>query len=211
MDCAAMCEWPLCASCGHSRTVSRLPKAATYSRLPRLQHFYSTQPDGQIWAVNSVLGRGDCLIRRYLAPHVVAVRSGPAGDQPQPAAPGAGEGCAALALPLADQWRHTGRRDRLGKKEALAEFAAEPLQPLGLGQFLDSFGDQQVEKMTLGQASRAVQIAARLARLALSDAAPSAAAAPAPIQLEIEAALKKAFGARTDVTESSPASSATLN
>lgn len=77
--------------------------------------------------------------------------------------------------------------------------------------FLDSFGDQQVEKMTLGQASRAVQIAARLARLALSDAAPSAAAAPAPIQLEIEAALKKTFGARTDVTESSPASSATLN
>jgi hypothetical protein len=78
--------------------------------------------------------------------------------------------------------------------------------------FLDSFGDQQVEKMTLAQAARAVQIAARLARQSLADAALPAAAGPAPIQLEIEAALKKAFGAATaPAAEPSPAHPANLN
>ena len=59
--------------------------------------------------------------------------------------------------------------------------------------FLETVGDAQVEKMTLAQASRAIQIAARLARQALSDA-PLAETA-APIQLELAAALQKAYGA----------------
>ncbi len=60
--------------------------------------------------------------------------------------------------------------------------------------FLESFGDQQVEKMTLAQVSRAVQVAARLARQALSADPLPDTANPAPIQLEIEVALQKAFG-----------------
>lgn len=60
--------------------------------------------------------------------------------------------------------------------------------------FLETVGDPQLEKITLAQASRALQVAARLARQALSDAALPDTAVHAPIQLEIEAALKKAFG-----------------
>ncbi len=61
--------------------------------------------------------------------------------------------------------------------------------------FLETIGDAQLEKMTLAQASRALQIAARLARQALSDAALPETAVHVPIQLEMEAALQKAYGA----------------
>jgi hypothetical protein len=60
--------------------------------------------------------------------------------------------------------------------------------------FLESFGDHQVEKMTLAQVSHAIQVAARLARQALSADPLTDTASPAPIQLEIEMALQKAFG-----------------
>lgn len=60
--------------------------------------------------------------------------------------------------------------------------------------FLETVGDREVGKMTLAQASRALQVAARLARQALSDAPLPETTLHAPIQLEIEAALKKAFG-----------------
>ena len=61
--------------------------------------------------------------------------------------------------------------------------------------YLETVGDTQLEKMTLAQASRALQIAARLARQALSDAALPESTVQAPIQLEMEAALQKAYGA----------------
>jgi hypothetical protein len=71
--------------------------------------------------------------------------------------------------------------------------------------FLESFGDQQVEKMTLAQASHAVQVAARLARQALSADPLPETANPAPIQLEIEVALQKAYGSAAASTAAAPA------
>jgi hypothetical protein len=59
--------------------------------------------------------------------------------------------------------------------------------------FLDSFGDRELEKMTLGQVSRALQISSRLARHALAGDSSSETPALTPIQLEIAAALKKAY------------------
>lgn len=70
--------------------------------------------------------------------------------------------------------------------------------------FLETVGEPQLEKITLAQASRAVQVAARLARQALSDAALPDTAVHAPIQLEIEAALKKAFGSPAGPAASAP-------
>jgi hypothetical protein len=73
--------------------------------------------------------------------------------------------------------------------------------------FLETVGEPQVEKITLAQASRALQVAARLARQALSDAALPDAATHAPIQLEIEAALQKAFGSPAVPAASAPPAS----
>ena len=70
--------------------------------------------------------------------------------------------------------------------------------------FLETVGDSQLEKMTLAQASRALQIAARLARQALSDAALPETTVHAPIQLEMEAALQKAYGAAPVAPDNPP-------
>jgi hypothetical protein len=70
--------------------------------------------------------------------------------------------------------------------------------------FLETVGEPQIEKMTLAQASRAIQVAARLARQALSDAPLPETTAPAPIQLEMAAALQKAFGAPAPAAAPSP-------
>lgn len=60
--------------------------------------------------------------------------------------------------------------------------------------FLDSFGDREVEKMTLAQVSRALQISSRISWQALrGDPAPEEPA-PASLQDELAAALKKAYG-----------------
>ena len=60
--------------------------------------------------------------------------------------------------------------------------------------FLENLGDREVEKMSLAQVSRALEIYARLARHSLSNASASDTPPLAPLQLELEAALKKAFG-----------------
>ena len=70
--------------------------------------------------------------------------------------------------------------------------------------FLETVGESQVEKISLTQATRALQVAARLARQALSDAALPDTAVCAPIQLEIESALKKAFGSPAGPAASAP-------
>ncbi len=59
--------------------------------------------------------------------------------------------------------------------------------------FLESFGDREVEKMTLAQVSRALQISSRMARLALSGNPGPEEPSLAPLQLELAAALKKAY------------------
>jgi hypothetical protein len=70
--------------------------------------------------------------------------------------------------------------------------AAEKL--LGAAEcYLDSFGDREVEKMTLTQVSRAFQISSSIARQALSGAAVPEGPALAPLQLELIAALEKAY------------------
>jgi hypothetical protein len=59
--------------------------------------------------------------------------------------------------------------------------------------FLDSFGDQEVEKMTLGQVARALQISSRLAAEALANPGPQESAM-APFQVEFEEALQRVYG-----------------
>jgi hypothetical protein len=59
--------------------------------------------------------------------------------------------------------------------------------------FLESFGDHEVEKMTLTQVSRALAISSRLARLALNGTSGPEEPALAPIQLELEAALERGY------------------
>jgi hypothetical protein len=73
--------------------------------------------------------------------------------------------------------------------------------------FLENVGDGEIEKMTLSQASRALEIASRLARVALGSALDSPAPALAPIQIELTEALKKAYGqqARPDAADASHA------
>jgi hypothetical protein len=59
--------------------------------------------------------------------------------------------------------------------------------------FLESFGDREVEKMNHGQVSRALQVSSRMARLALSGATGPEEPSLAPLQMELAAALKKAY------------------
>jgi len=59
--------------------------------------------------------------------------------------------------------------------------------------FLESFGDREVSNMTLAQVSRALAISSRLARLALSGATGPEEPVLAPLQLELAAALKRAY------------------
>ena len=60
--------------------------------------------------------------------------------------------------------------------------------------FLENLGDREVEKMSLAQVSRALEIYARLARHSLSNASASDTPPLAPLQVELAAALRKAFG-----------------
>lgn len=62
--------------------------------------------------------------------------------------------------------------------------------------FLHSFGDREMEKMTLGQVSRALQISSRLASEALTERTESQEAGLAPLQIELLARLKQAYGNR---------------
>jgi hypothetical protein len=59
--------------------------------------------------------------------------------------------------------------------------------------FLDSFGDRDLEKMTLSQVSRALQISSHIARQALRGAGAPEEPVLAPLQLELAAALKRAY------------------
>ena len=80
--------------------------------------------------------------------------------------------------------------------------------------FLESFGDHDVERMTLSQVSRAFQISSSIARRALSGSAISDEPTLAPLQLELAAALKKAYSKPADVRPDSalsPDSNPTAN
>jgi hypothetical protein len=59
--------------------------------------------------------------------------------------------------------------------------------------FLESFGDRDVEKMTLAQVSRALQISSRIARQALRGSSVPDEPVLAPVQVELTAALDKAY------------------
>jgi len=62
--------------------------------------------------------------------------------------------------------------------------------------FLESFGDEDLSKMTLGQVSRAVSISSQIGRSALLgvELPPSTEPALAPIQVEFMQALERAYG-----------------
>jgi hypothetical protein len=60
--------------------------------------------------------------------------------------------------------------------------------------FLDDFSDRDVERMTLAQVSRAFQVASSIARSTLSGSLAPEQPTMAPIQIELTAALKKAYG-----------------
>jgi len=68
--------------------------------------------------------------------------------------------------------------------------------------FLASFGDRDLEKMTLSQVSRALQISSLVARQAMRGAGgPEAGPVLAPLQLELTAALKKAYWGCADLAD----------
>lgn len=60
--------------------------------------------------------------------------------------------------------------------------------------YLDVFGDQEVQKMTLAQVSRAIQVSSKLALDALNAAAITEASAPSTTDCEMMAALERAYG-----------------
>lgn len=61
--------------------------------------------------------------------------------------------------------------------------------------FLDSFGDREVQNMSLPGVSRALQIASRIARQSLhEETAPEDSRALSPLQIELDAALKRIYG-----------------
>src|SRR4051812_12407929 len=62
--------------------------------------------------------------------------------------------------------------------------------------FLESYGDEQLAKMTLAQVSRALSISSQMARSALSGAEVAKSTAPemSPTQLRLLADLKRAYG-----------------
>jgi hypothetical protein len=60
--------------------------------------------------------------------------------------------------------------------------------------FLENFGDREVQGMTLGQVSRALQISSLISRQALRGSHVPDETARSPLQTELAAALKKAYG-----------------
>ena len=60
--------------------------------------------------------------------------------------------------------------------------------------YLENFGDREVEKMTLSQVSRALQISSRISRQALSGGHVPADPAPSAVESALAAALQKAYG-----------------
>jgi hypothetical protein len=69
--------------------------------------------------------------------------------------------------------------------------------------FLESFGDREVQHMTLGQVSRALQIASRLGRQTLAGAI--GPQDPTPFQLEFEEAIQRVYGQPLPTPGSPPA------
>jgi len=60
--------------------------------------------------------------------------------------------------------------------------------------FLENFGDREVQGMTIGQVSRALQISSLISRQALSGSHVPDDAVTSPLQAELGVALKKAYG-----------------
>jgi hypothetical protein len=83
--------------------------------------------------------------------------------------------------------------------------AQQLLQAVGC--FLENFGDRELEKMSLSQVSRALQIATRVSNESLrGDLAPEEPVA-SPLQAELAAALLRAYGqAQTPPPQPSPPS-----
>ena len=70
--------------------------------------------------------------------------------------------------------------------------------------FLESFGDRELANMSLAQVSRALAISSRLARLALSGATGPEEPVLAPLQLELAAALNRAYAPTSIPNPQSP-------
>ena len=60
--------------------------------------------------------------------------------------------------------------------------------------FLENFGDREVEKMTLAQVSRALQISTRISQSALTGELLPDESAPSALESALAAALQKAYG-----------------
>ena len=66
--------------------------------------------------------------------------------------------------------------------------------------YLENLGDREVEKMSLAQVSRAILIASRISRDALRSNPPPEETAMSAVQVELTAALRKAYGQPAAVT-----------
>lgn len=89
------------------------------------------------------------------------------------------------------------RRDAEHREQ---QWAAAQKLLVAVNCFLESFGDREVEKMTLGQVSRALQVSSCLARQALQGAPEGEQPSVAPLQAELAAALARVYGPTTPVS-----------
>jgi hypothetical protein len=77
--------------------------------------------------------------------------------------------------------------------------------------FLESYGEEQLQKMTLAQVSRAVDISSRIGRLALNgSSAPEQPTAMSPLQTELAAALKRIYDPPPPVPATATATLSTI-
>jgi hypothetical protein len=147
--------------------------------------FFQLGPSRSLTAVAEALGENPATVKNWSSKYhwsdrLLAYQSGLL--QSQVAAE------AALARSSATDWARRGREFREHEWVAGQKLLGAVLC------FLENFGDREVEKMTLAQVSRALQISTRVSRSALSGELFPDESAPSALEAVLAAALQKAYG-----------------
>jgi hypothetical protein len=147
--------------------------------------FFQLGPSRSLPAVAEVLGENPATVKNWSSKYrwsdrLLAYQSGLL--QTQVAAQ------AALAQSAAADWDRRVREFREHEWNAGQKLLGAALC------FLENFGDREVEKMSLAQVSRALQISTRISRSALSGELLPDESAPSALEAALAAALQKAYG-----------------
>ncbi len=147
--------------------------------------FFQLGPARSLPAVAEALGENPATVKNWSSKYhwsdrLLAYQSGLLQTQVAAAA--------ALAQSSAADWARRGREFREHEWAAGQKLLGAALC------FLESFGDREVEKMSLAQVSRALQISARISRSALSGELLPDESAPSALESALAAALHKAYG-----------------